>query len=640
MFPQLLFIYVHSLRKCFKHQEFSFTNDFHVSFKEGNLLISPNENPYVDLWGERIHNINLLVGKNGAGKTTLLDLLGSTKVRRMELTRVPEKDTTERFFEEWFAIYHVEEDIFVIEGQDPSLIKNISNLPNGISSDYSICIQYDFQNKKATYTDYIQFKGTHTEYKLDEQMVALYLTNDRSKEWFDSQPIFEGHDTFVGFRRDYLDHPGFSNIYTFMTKGYKRVEENFTAKNSVCELMRYDLLAPLEKDTILKSTKVNLYRDHTKILLFQSDLKFNLPGMKKENDSEKWTLKEKFIIRFLESLILRLWIKDAIRLNKNQKCIEAIELLAFDADHLGGRVRYLNQVLNIINLAIETSLFFDTFGFDITFVREFIELVEDLADPYFISDRTLSFNLNDEYNDSIFNLLKFCEKQSLNRQVINIKFKYMSAGELEFVNGFTNLNKAIQTAIDDRTINTVLLLLDEPDASFHPEWSRRYMYNLYNLLNQEEFESNKNLKFQVIITTHSPFMVSDLPKEHITCIDVSPDLQRVVKKADFGLMSNFYDIIKNDFFITSPIGEYAKFIFGKTVKDIESLKEFNGAEIRKLKGIISSIGEEIIRTKLQQLLYEKELKLLPEQELIDRRIHELQLEIEKLQNQRRWESND
>ena len=87
MFPQLLFVYTKDLRQCFSQQEFCFTNDFDITFNESKLLMQIKKNPYKDLWGEKISNINLIVGKNGSGKSTILDLIGSTKIRRMNLLR-------------------------------------------------------------------------------------------------------------------------------------------------------------------------------------------------------------------------------------------------------------------------------------------------------------------------------------------------------------------------------------------------------------------------------------------------------------------------------------------------------------------------------------------------------------------------
>ncbi|WP_313638866.1 AAA family ATPase [Paenibacillus sp.] len=84
--------------------------------------------------------------------------------------------------------------------------------------------------------------------------------------------------------------------------------------------------------------------------------------------------------------------------------------------------------------------------------------------------------------------------------MFRVQFKNLSAGELEFINGFANLHTAIEIAIESNEIDTLLLLLDEPDASFHPEWSRRYIYNLVAFLNS--IDVGRRVNYQIVISTH------------------------------------------------------------------------------------------------------------------------------------------
>ncbi|PFY66684.1 hypothetical protein COL46_25190 [Bacillus toyonensis] len=647
MFPQLLFVHINKLRTCFDKQDFCFTNNFDISFHDNKLDISIRKNPYIGLWGGKISDINLIVGKNGSGKTTLLDLLGSTKNRRMEILRKPKTDALGKMtFEEWFAVYHIEEDIFVIEGYNPHLIKNLDNLPLGISSEFSICIKYDFKNKRAKHFDYIQ-STKHGRFSLSQKLVSLYLSNNRNRDWFSGNVILEEQDIFVGFQRLYLNNPQLSNIYTFLSKGYKGIEEGFTAKNVICVLERKMIFDSYSKSDIIKSLNLKLYKDKEKILLFKNDTSLNFFKSRLENKDDKWTTKAKYIIKFLESIILDLWFNvGGYEFNNNLEYIKNIDSIAFLNDDLESRINYLLQVLQVIFDALESEQVIEQYIYNLNFIKDYVSFLISCNKKYFKSDRTMSVNLNWDYDEKIFNLLTLYDRYIDNEyqlfHFINIKFKNMSVGELELANGFANLNAAIQVATHNKQIDSVLLLLDEPDASFHPEWSRRYIYNICRFLNNNDFE--REVKFQILITTHSPFIISDIPKEHITCINVIEkpfgNLKREVKKADFGLMGNFYDIIKNDFFITSPIGEYAKTIFKEIVEKINDLEKKSKDEIDNLKGIISSIGDEMIRIKLQQLLNDKELELLPEEERIKGRIKELEMELKKLKNKQGWESND
>ncbi len=50
----------------------------------------------------------------------------------------------------------------------------------------------------------------------------------------------------------------------------------------------------------------------------------------------------------------------------------------------------------------------------------------------------------------------------------------------------------------------------------HPEWSRILLSEVMNFLNrlEEGYE-----RYQIIITSHSPFVISDLPKENVIALD-------------------------------------------------------------------------------------------------------------------------
>ncbi|MES9695618.1 AAA family ATPase, partial [Bacillus toyonensis] len=447
--------------------------------------------------------------------------------------------------------------------------------------------------------------------------------------------------------RLYLNNPQLSNIYTFLSKGYKGIEEGFTAKNVICVLERKMIFDSYSKSDIIKSLNLKLYKDKEKILLFKNDTSLNFFKSRLENKDDKWTTKAKYIIKFLESIILDLWFNaGGYEFNNNLEYIKNIDSIAFLNDDLESRINYLLQVLQVIFDALKSEQVIEQYIYNLNFIKDYVSFLISCNKKYFKSDRTMSVNLNWDYDEKIFNLLTLYDRYIDNEyqlfHFINIKFKNMSVGELELANGFANLNAAIQVATHNKQIDSVLLLLDEPDASFHPEWSRRYIYNICRFLNNNDFE--REVKFQILITTHSPFIISDIPREHITCINVIEkpfgNLKREVKKADFGLMGNFYDIIKNDFFITSPIGEYAKTIFKEIVEKINDLEKKSKDEIDNLKGIISSIGDEMIRIKLQQLLNDKELELLPEEERIKGRIKELEMELKKLKNKQGWESND
>lgn len=664
MNPKLLYLYIGSINRTFENQGINFTNDFRIEYDDETqfLIIKQNYNPYSDLWGKSIQDINLIVGKNGAGKTTLLDFLGSIKQERNELF-YREKQIKDM---KWFALYHIKDDKFVIEGYDPEFIKNINTTSEGDSYDYSFYVKYDYLNQAIINLNYIQLeqvnlsadKNEGTKTLLNEKMVTLYFTNNRNKNWTQNHELGSGTDYGVSFNRVYLQYPEFSNIYRFIVKEYLNWDTQSDINHALCHIKleeNYNLNDAWSKEEKIAQIDLDLYKNPNLILGFDREFNLKLPkgfiSTNKKNEKRNWTNKERYIISYLEYMIIGLWtnlIVDNDRQIIRDK-IESVELLM---DSFHNRIIYLLEVVQIVFDLLNSSEEYyseEPYIFDIFIIQQFVSTLKEIDKSFFKSYTTISLYLNRTFNEAIHNLLQIIDKKSprffgVKRESINVSFSNFSNGQMEFINGFSNLYSAVDAAINNSKLSSILVLLDEPDVSFHPEWSRMYIHNLVKFF--ENINLEREVTYQLIITTHSPFIVSDVPKEFINCIyiDENNSNKRVIKKAKFGLMSNFYDIIKSDFFINSPIGEHAQTVFKNLIAGIEELelgesdneerKEYMRNEIKKMEGIISAIGERIIRDKLLKLLNDKKAVLFSLND-VDRRINELEDEIKLLRRMKK-----
>lgn len=109
------------------------------------------------------------------------------------------------------------------------------------------------------------------------------------------------------------------------------------------------------------------------------------------------------------------------------------------------------------------------------------------------------------------------------------------------------LYQAIKSSQDrHHSGDTCVLLLDEPDCRFHPEWSRNFIQSLRELLNTKTF---REYRYQIIISTHSPLLVSDAVKDSIHCLHRNDDNNVSVQSSNYGLMSNLSNLF--DHFIPS-----------------------------------------------------------------------------------------
>ena len=109
--------------------------------------------------------------------------------------------------------------------------------------------------------------------------------------------------------------------------------------------------------------------------------------------------------------------------------------------------------------------------------------------------------------------------------------------------------------------------MDEPDCRFHPEWSRNFIQNLKELLNTEAF---REYRYQVIISTHSPILVSDVVKESIHCLHRNKDGSVSIQSSNYGLMSNLSNLFTDTFFSQSVFGAFAEQYANTLIQDINT----------------------------------------------------------------------
>lgn len=119
---------------------------------------------------------------------------------------------------------------------------------------------------------------------------------------------------------------------------------------------------------------------------------------------------------------------------------------------------------------------------------------------------------------------------------------------------------------------------------------------------QEEFPRNY---FQIIITSHSPIILSDIPQENSIFLKRNEDGKIVQDKhgiQTFG--ANIYTLYKDAFFIKDGLamGSFAR---KKINSWIEEIKE-GEADADDIKKKLELIGEPIIRKRLEKMFKREE----------------------------------
>lgn len=119
------------------------------------------------------------------------------------------------------------------------------------------------------------------------------------------------------------------------------------------------------------------------------------------------------------------------------------------------------------------------------------------------------------------------------------------------------------------SINDSILLFDEGDLCYHPEWQRKYVNDIRNAV--KKFARGD---VQIIFTTNSPFMMSDMLREDI--VTLAQDTSGFGDNSlTFG--QNIHTLLAHRFFLNNTIGEVSEnvidWLIGLLTEPTEELRE-------------------------------------------------------------------
>lgn len=218
-----------------------------------------------------------------------------------------------------------------------------------------------------------------------------------------------------------------------------------------------------------------------------------------------------------------------------------------------------------------------------------------------------------DFNDDFKTLIG--EKQDVfnNASLISHDWSKLSSGMRAYLNLYSQLYSVGEKIRGNS--KSVLICIDEGDLYLHPEWQKNFLNDLIWFI-PNVFESSK---VQIILTSHSPFLISDLPKENVILLDENCHPTRHLnEESSFG--ANIHQLFTRQFFLTSgSIGEFAK---RKITGLLHDIKEMTDDNVEKYQKRVDMIGEPVLRFRLEDEL-KKRLKELSKETQI--KWHELEI---------------
>ena len=627
MFP--IYMYVEDY-KGLKDFEITFDNNYEVKYNREKDTLSINkkcesannniENFYsINKTKGNIDSINLLIGKNGSGKTSILEMLNMNyfekKKRKSYFDKLEieinymilyksSKDDENFIFEEQYIAkkftkrkeieeIRIQEEIY--ESQDDgNYIENTGVL------------KFSFKEKimKAAMREAkFEQKNIGGLKKLTLYKLNIGLENGSKGKIYN---YLVNANTEENFENSYLTLQ-IPNLYE--PEKIKEIKDKIIDVNSnesIDDLIRlYDINKNNLKDTILNNYFNFIYSE-----IIWRNLSENSKTKKELKERKKELLKllnnESSVYRKFEILLEEYEnsINNRIKINKEK--YQIIEKVADLIDNIVSKIESENEmdienkdeIIRKFKISCKEKN------------KEVLELLKEYDDFYIPKiERDLI-----DFGNSLFKEVEF----------IKIEEEGLSDGEKVKLGYFSTLYSILNGEFKNKKY--VTLLFDEVETYLHPEWCRRFLYELIEELGRYECK-----KFKLIFATHSPFLIADVLAKD--CIYLNKDeegkIQAEIKEDVKTFGANIIDLFKNTMFLESTFGKFATDKIKGVVDKIEKAEKYSDIK-HEVDFIINEIGEKLISNKLKSMIESKfENK---DEEYYRKKIEEYQEKLKKLGN--------
>ena len=196
----------------------------------------------------------------------------------------------------------------------------------------------------------------------------------------------------------------------------------------------------------------------------------------------------------------------------------------------------------------------------------------------------------EKHNSDLKKLVSIYEKTYSEQPYLQIDFG-VSAGEFCLLKLISDLYELKEKSADKKYKN-IVLFLDEPDNGLHFRWQRMLAVWMKDICDS----IFKDKKVQIVMTTHSPLLLSDIPDYNVTYVDTM-SIKEVTKKT---FANNINGLFLDSFFLDSDgvIGEYAKTKVNELADELEQKGSYVDNSASKL---FDLIGDEYLLNGLSHI---------------------------------------
>jgi len=663
---ELVYLWVEDYKNI-KKQGFNFSSKFICNYNEDNnkLTIDDNPNHIENFFGDNI-NVTAIVGKNGSGKSTLLEIISLYK---FELKNLFLKNSNLILIYEENNIlypmidYGIMHDFIFLNKQNIINNTKLNIQTDTTTKDLFILSMFssglaDFSDQNHDYNSlksakYDQFyNGFYISYQNPDESIKsieqykkytdCLLRDSQLFNFINEKFIFDSFNVKVDFSYDFKFNVFFEDLQADFDDLYLK-DSTFEQKTLADILENQDNDGNYKKSYVIKTKKLNFFKYISYYFLDELLRIFTHYFSDIKQESRKGILRN-FIYK----------IKTNINNNSKKMSLENyIELIDICIVELEEVKIFVSSDEILKYFPYMKNEFFEYYYNKLKILKHYKLL-------YKIYDKLISINQPTELSftsstylinkDSINIFSKKMKKnlfiQELYRSNIfklnyintesNLTYNFLSTGEKQFFNFIVNFSYTMLYSPKE-DLKHIVVFLDEVDLSLHPKWQKKFFNILITLLDKIR-KIKPMLKIHLIFTTHSPFLLSDIPKENIIFLNDKPFI-----KQTFG--ANIHTLLSDSFFMEDGLmGEFAKGKINEIIEFHKEVEEENKkaksnfdrlkAEYEKVKikfwDIQSIIGEEYLKQVIKNHLRDIE-SLLGYKKAREEEIKRLRAEADRLE---------